>query len=222
MKTHNRKNQIAFLLLSFILSSCGPKDEPFEYCPSNESLSEATGDPTVLIIGDSISIGYTPEIALGLSGFDVVHNPCNAMTSTWTASQIDLWLASRPSFEAITFNNGLWDLADWINTPIVSYRDNLHLIAQKIKAKTTKPLFVLTTEVLPGTPNRIDANVLAYNQAAIAVMALEGIPVLDLYSVSQTIQHEHSNPNDVHFTESGSSTLGQAILNELNVLYGIN
>ena len=81
---------------------------------------------------------------------------------------------------------------------------------------------VALTEVLPGTPNRIEADVIHKNGLAVAIMTAEGIPVLDLHMVSLGLMSEHVNSHDVHFTAVGSAALGAAILNELNVLYGIN
>ena len=213
---------LLLILLFFCLFACSKK-QGGGICPTNESLPAATGAPTVLIIGDSISIGYTPTIEAALSpAYDVVHNPCNAMTSSWTAQNIDTWLASRSSFEAITWNNGLWDVADWENVSDSDYAANLHAIAQKIKAKTAHPLFILTTEVLPATPHRNNADVVNRNNIARDVMALEGIKVLDLYPVSQTIVGEHVSADDVHFTTAGSQVLGEAVLDSLDTLFGVN
>ncbi len=215
--------KLSALVLALSFTACAKKEGP-PICPSNVPLVASDGRPTVLVIGDSISIGYTPTVkaALDQSGLQVVHNDCNAMTSTWTKSQIDTWLNSRPSFEAITWNNGLWDIANWINTPAAEYAANLHTIAQKIKAKTAHPLFVLSTQVLPGTPYREDANGVAFNQIAVTVMQQEGIPVLDLYSVSAGIQADHVSPTDAHFTSAGYLILGNSVLGELDALYGIH
>jgi lysophospholipase L1-like esterase len=151
--------------------------------------------------------------------YDVVHNPCNAMSSTWTRQQIDYWLGSRVSFEAITWNNGLWDTVDTDPTSDATYDANLHAIAAKIKSKTAHPLFVLTTEVLPGTPNQSNADVIQKNMIAVAVMAAEGIPVLDLYKISQGLVH--ASPTDLHYTPAGSAALGAAVVAELTTRYGI-
>ena len=209
------------LILLICAINCSKKQSG-GICPANETLPTATGAPTILVIGDSISIAYTPTLKDALSTYDVVHNPCNAMTSTWTAQNIDTWLASRDTFEAITWNNGLWDIADWEKVSDIDYAANLHAIAQKIKAKTAHPLFILTTEVLPATEHRVNADVINKNNIARDVMALEGIAVLDLYSISQTIVDEHVSIDDVHFTEEGSQILGDAVLNSLDTLFGIN
>lgn len=207
-------------MLCGVLSGCG-KTEGDPY-PCFVGVPESNGLPTILVIGDSISIGYTPYLQSALLAYDVVHNPCNARTSGHTRESIDAWLSSRASFEAITWNNGLWDVAQWEPTDDETYINNLRYIAQRIKAKTAKPLFLTTTEVLSGTPDRIEADVVHKNSLAVAVMASEGIPVLDLHAVSVGIAAEHINAHDVHFTEQGSSDLADAILAELNTTYGIN
>ncbi len=215
-------NIVLIPIIALMMSACS-NDTAVQTCTGRELMTAATGQPTVLVIGDSISIGYTPTMQTALGGtYDVAHNPCNAMDSRWTAQHIDKWLAERPTFEAVTWNNGLWDCADWAPTSDAEYEQNLHYIAQRLKAKTPKILFVLTTEVLPGTPHRTDACVQGKNAIAINVMAQEGIPVLDLHAFSQTIVAEHTNPTDVHFTPAGSALLGNEVLNELNNQYGIN
>ena len=198
---------LAFLALA--LMGCA-KEEPFQYCPSNQSIPTATGQPTVLVIGDSISIGYTPYVKAALTNYDVVHNPCNAMNTDWTLSQVDSWLAGRPTFEAITWNNGLWDIASWSAVSDASYEANLHAIAAKIKAKTAHPLFILSTTVPAGADGRNDASIVRKNQIAVTVMQAEGIPVVDLYTVSLGVPH--SAPTDVHFTDAGYATLSQSVL----------
>jgi hypothetical protein len=211
-----------FLVVFAILLIGCAKTHNDQVCPVAQSISAPTGKPTILIIGDSISIGYAPYVESGLPNYDVVHNPCNAMTTFWTITQIDYWLAGRPTFEAITFNNGLWDISSWVQTTDAEYIDNLHTIAKKVKAKTSKPLFILSTQILPGTPYRWDGDVVHKNALAVTVMNNEGIPVLDLYSVSATIPFDHVSPIDPHYTQAGYSILGQAVLGALSTTYGIN
>lgn len=213
-----------YLLLISILfcAACSnhKDDDSGPYCASQVPLEAETSDPTILVIGDSISIGYTPTIRASYFGaYQVVHNPCNAMTSTWTLSQLDTWLGSRTTFEAITFNNGLWDTRYGVSED--DYRSNLHLIAQKIKAKTAKPLFLTMTQILPGTEGNSNAKVLIYNQIAIDVMQAEGVPVFDLYTVSDSLKDEHTSSTDVHYTNFGYQVLGISIVNELSRLYGL-
>lgn len=66
--------------------------------------------PKVLIIGDSISIGYTPPLTKLLAGKAVVtHNPGNAAHSGYGLAKLDQWLGET-AWDVIHFNHGLHDL----------------------------------------------------------------------------------------------------------------
>lgn len=214
------KRWLVVLVLAMCTAACG-QNEKIDICEVNTIDDER---PDILVIGDSISLGYTPPLKKALEDtYDVSHNYCNARHSMNGALKIDTWLDQRPHWEAITFNHGLHNAAGWslVGDMVQTYKDNLTVIARKIKARTNKPLFILTTDILPGTPGHPVNHVPDLNQAALDVMVAEGIPVFDLYSVSQTIPHLHLNSTDVHYTPLGSRVLSNAILQELNTRYGI-
>src|SRR5690606_3837208 len=64
----------------------------------------------VLIIGDSISIGYFPFVkdALKEEAY-VVHNPGNSQHTGTGLQRLDEWLGTT-KWDVIHFNWGLWDL----------------------------------------------------------------------------------------------------------------
>ena len=91
--------------------------------------TEVAGLPRVLLLGDSISVGYTLQTRQNLAGKANVHRPyanCqssrNAITQKtgahhdggrWdsrNATRLDSWLAAKPSWDVIHFNFGLHDL----------------------------------------------------------------------------------------------------------------
>lgn len=214
--------RFTLLILALVtVSACGRKDGPPDdsVCTLTPTLDDAR--PDILIIGDSISIGYRPKMQITLSTYDVSHNCGNARWSTIGARDIDGWLFQRPHWDAITFNHGLWDARYDVDTPGEVYKVNMTIIARKIKLATSKPLFVTTTEILPGTPKRKNHTVIGLNKIAVEVMIAEGIPVLDLYAVSQTIRPFHLNQHNVHYTSTGYEILAKSITDELFNLYGI-
>ena len=72
--------------------------------------SFAADKPDVLIIGDSISLGYTPHvIAMMQDEANVVHNTGNAQHTGSGLTKIDTWLGVT-DWDIIHFNWGLWDL----------------------------------------------------------------------------------------------------------------
>jgi lysophospholipase L1-like esterase len=210
------------LLLSIaVLIGCSEKGRnECEWSTASVKAARTDGRPVLLVIGDSIALGYGPEMQESLPSYLVVNAPCNAPDSNDHAAFIDEWL-SIPNLAAVTFNSGLHDATYRYNVSDQSYEANMRFVAQRIKAKTPNALFLTSTEVLPGTPAWQPGREVQLNAIAQAVMAQEGMPVFDLYSVSQSIPNEHLNSLDVHFTEAGSAVLGQAILGELFSLYGI-
>lgn len=207
--------KLIFILILATLAACSKAQTPDECADVENVLDDIR--PDILVIGDSISIGYIKSLreSLGAS-YDVSHNNCNAKFSSNGVAHIDEWLNQRDTWEAITFNHGLWDIADWVNTTETNYRDNIRTIALKIKDKAMNPYFITTTQVLPGTPHRINDKVIRYNEIAIDVMNELGIPIIDLYTMSATIPELHVSPDDVHYTDEGYSELSDYILGNIN------
>ena len=72
---------------------------------------DKAGLPRVLLIGDSISIGYTVDVRKLLAGKANVHRiPCNAQTAGYGSDKLPDWLGDK-RWDVIHFNWGLWDLA---------------------------------------------------------------------------------------------------------------
>ncbi len=209
----NMKTYLVILIASGALLGCASPGSD-DYC--KETVSQDDARPNILVIGDSISIAYAPLMEQKLPNYEIVHNLCNARNSANGVKRIDQWLNQRNHWGAITFNHGLWDIASWVHETDKNYARNLHIIAKKIKARTEHPYFVLTTEVLPGTPHRLNSGVLDKNEVALKVMQEEGIPVIDLYTISLGLVNEHVNPTDVHYTEAGSQVLANDIADILN------
>ena len=176
-------------------SSCGRIQDTVPINPSKK---------TVLIIGDSISIGYTPLVRQNLDS-NVLYNPCNAAYAGYTSYRIDTWL-SEPNYDVIVFNNGLWDgYASGIH--VDQYISNLRKTALAVKAKTTRPIFMATTY-----SNEIPSSMAKLNQFAVAAQNLMnelGIPVLDLYSVSYNVRSELVD--GTHFTSYGYQVLANEV-----------
>jgi hypothetical protein len=184
-------------------------------------ISAQSAKPEILVISDSIGIGYRPFLQENFPQFSVLGLPCSAKTTKFTLRHIDAWLAQRPSFKAIVWNNGLWDIMQngaGLVTPINDYKKNLFEIGEKIKNKTDHPLFVLTTDVPANVAARHDADVVIYNAAASEVMAELGIPVLDLHKTTSgnpSLHQDSAEKDDVHFTPQGYERLGAEIANKI-------
>lgn len=178
---------------------------------------------SVLIIGDSISIGYTPLIKKSLPGVDVEHNQGNAGSTVRGVENIEKWIDNR-EWDVVVFNFGLHDLVykDSLNrldlvhgklsVSLDDYRKNLQTIVDKLRETTAKLVFVTTTTVPENAVGRKVESPAQYNKVAKEVMKKNGIEVLDLYKTSLTVHPQNSNPGNVHYTGKGYQLLSEPIV----------
>jgi lysophospholipase L1-like esterase len=189
----------------------------------------ATGDKVrnVLIIGDSISIGYTPFVEKALApGILVSHNPGNGGSTIRGVDSLEVWL-NHQEWDMIVFNFGLHDLVykdeqkkyDVVNGKISvsleEYRKNLEIIVAKLKETTAKLLFVTTTVVPENSAGRKVEDPAKYNEVAKAVMKKNGIAVVDLYTASLSIHPQNSKPGNVHYTDKGYELLADHLVKSI-------
>jgi hypothetical protein len=134
--------------------------------------------PRVLLIGDSISIGYTPHTTKLLEGkARVTHHAGNAETTRNGLKLLPTWLKDGP-FDVIHFNWGLWDLVDGGKAvPLDEYEKNLRELVKQLKETKAKLIWASTTPVpeVNGRKRR-DADVVAYNAVAKKIMEENKIP----------------------------------------------
>ena len=184
--------------------------------------------PRVLIIGDSISLGYTPLVRERLEGIaEVAHNPGNAQHTGTGLERIDEWIGDQP-WDVIHFNWGLWDLCyrhpeattagkrDKIQGQITftpkQYRENLDRLAQRLLWTRADLIWGSTTPVPENEPGRFAGAAKIYNQVAADVMSEHGIPTNDLWNhVIADFAELAVRPGDVHFTREGSESLADAV-----------
>ena len=205
--------------------------DPLAPVPDDPSLSR------VLLVGDSISIGYHVDVRTRLAGVANVHRPdTNGGHTGKGVAMLADWLQAhgpRP-WDVIHFNWGLHDLRmggqDASNgaspdpkshqIAVDKYSENLRAILDILAAKapTAKLIWCATTPVpsprtahQDGSTMRHASDVSLYNAAAAEVTSARGIPCNDLYEFALPILGEIQLPENVHFTEAGSSALGGAV-----------
>jgi acyl-CoA thioesterase-1 len=155
--------------------------------------------PRVLLVGDSIAMGYTLPLREMLKGQANVHYPIeNCHTSRQILERLDTYLGDKP-WDVINFNCGIHDLtlrdADgksikagqtgkpWV--PIDEYRENLHKVVARLQ-KTGATLVWCSSTPLPDIwPHRRPADIERYNAVAKEVMQQYKIPITDLHAAVQ-------------------------------------
>ncbi|MEX0669819.1 MAG: SGNH/GDSL hydrolase family protein [Pirellulales bacterium] len=168
--------------------------------------------PRVLLIGDSVSRGYTQAVRTSLAGEANVHRaPANCGPTASGIKNIEAWLASAPGgthWDAIHFNFGIHDR----NTPVADYTARLEQLVARLE-KTGARLIWATTTPIPDVPTQKQtaASIVERNAAAAAVMDKHGIAIDDLFAFITPQLGEAQLPNDVHFKAEGYDLLGRQV-----------
>ena len=208
--------------------------EPEFYTPTQDLEGlEAVGTrdpalPDVLIIGDSISIGYMQPVVAALRGKANVARPnTNCGNTKRGLEQIEDWLGDE-SWSVIHFNWGLHDLCyrnpestvqgkrDKLNgvqdVEIHDYRRNLETLVNRLRQRGAALIFATTTYVPEGEAGRFTGDEVKYNEIAAAVMEANDIPLNDLHALSASFEPElFTEPGNVHYTPEGSARLGAQV-----------
>ncbi len=220
------KNCLVTVMFS-VAASSGLMKSGSEPTPSRgqADASAAPGLPSIVLVGDSIRLGYAPAVAARLSGRAVViSTPENGGDSTSVLAHLDEWVL-RQKPDVVHLNCGLHDLKrgkldGHHQVEIDRYVDNLRRIVARIRAATDAALvFADTTPILDERHarrgvefDRTEADVRRYNAAAAVAMGELGVPVHDLHWVVEHGGTESMLGADgTHYTPAGFDRLAEAV-----------
>jgi hypothetical protein len=218
---------MAVLLGAFFCANAAD-EKPFTPPADLKGTWSFTADPklpNVLIIGDSISIGYTRPVRQKLAGKANVYRPMrgtgpdNCGDTTIGLKKIDGWLGQQ-KWDLIHFNWGLWDLCyrnptskdqgnrDKIGGKISSkpadYEKHLEQLVTRLEATGAKLIWANTTVVPEGEAGRFVGDDEKYNAIAARVMKKHGIATDDLFTLTKGFAGKYSaKAGDVHYTAAG-------------------
>jgi lysophospholipase L1-like esterase len=185
---------------------------------------------SVVLIGDSIRMGYHPTVERLLGEQVHLWAPSdNGGTSANVLAHLNEWVLSR-SPDVLHLNCGLHDLkaefgATTQAVPPDKYEDNLRqIIGRIVERGTIQLVWATTTPVNEAWHHarkpfdRSEADVRAYNDIAQRVAAAHDIPVDDLYQVIMDAgRDQHLTPDGVHFCPAGYALLGQAVADAIRI-----
>jgi lysophospholipase L1-like esterase len=161
--------------------------------------------PRVLLIGDSVSRGYTLAVRKALEGKANVHRaPANCGPTAAGIQKLDVWMGTG-QWDLIHFNFGIHDRS----TPIAEYTQRLEELVARMQKRSRKLLWASTTPI-PDDPSKKQesASIIERNAAAAKVMEAHGIPSDDLFGAITPHLQDLQLPNDVHFNNAGYEFLG--------------
>lgn len=183
--------------------------------------------PRVLLIGDSISMGYTLPVRALLKGKANIHHPPGNCGDTARGLQfMDRWLGDG-KWDVIHFNFGLHDLkyldekgnyvapdkGKQVASP-EKYGENLKAIVERLKKTGAKLIWASTTPVPDGTTGRVKGDEVKYNVVAEQVMKDSGIEIDDLHAVV-VADPSLQRPKNVHFSAHGYDVLAAKVVEHI-------
>jgi acyl-CoA thioesterase-1 len=183
--------------------------------------------PKVLIIGDSISMAYTPHVVENLKGVaEVKRHKGNAGPTIRGVARIEDWLG-KGKWDLIHFNWGLWDMYGWEyhkeDRSPDAYGKRLESLVGRLKKTGAKLIWATTTPACPANETtmerRFKQNIRIspeleqrYLDVALDVMKKHGVEINDLHAFMKPRWKKYAiADNNVHFTKLGSQELGEQV-----------
>jgi lysophospholipase L1-like esterase len=213
---------IILVFCAAVSAQTEPGQRPVD--PSLVPVAEVPNLPRVLLIGDSISMGYTiPVRELLKDKVNILRVPENAGDTAHGIARMDKWIGDE-KWDVIHFNFGLHDLKyldeKGAYVPpdkgkqvslLPQYEANLKLIVERLQRTGAKLIWASTTPVPDGSVGRVKSDELKYNEVALKVMKEYGIEVDDLHAVVTSGPANLQLPKNVHFTPDGYRTLARSV-----------
>ncbi|MBT3268633.1 hypothetical protein HN371_15870 [Candidatus Poribacteria bacterium] len=188
--------------------------------------------PRVLLIGDSIRMGYAPGVRERLMGrAEIAEIPQNGGDSANLLAKLPAWLgyvADDPPVVAYV-NCGLHDIkraygSDARQVGLLEYGPNVRsILAMLVEQMGGAVVWAATTPVVYERHHarkgfdRFDADVLEYNSAASAIASELDVAVHDLYrAVSDGGVVDCVGEDGVHMTDRGNTLLADHVAKRLH------
>ena len=180
----------------------------------------------VLLIGDSISIGYRPFVKEYLADeFDVTYPNDNCRNTHYVLTSLRTWVnmfEDASTVALVGFNCGHWDIAHWNRdeeslTSEQEYAHNVKRIIHRLREffPQAKIVFFTTTPANVGWSKtlinpRTNEEIERYNHIAADIAKQENVIVKDLYQLAKGFG-ENCFHDYVHFTDEYSQKLGKSV-----------
>ncbi len=189
---------------------------------------ENSGLPRVLLLGDSISIGYTIPVRRQFLGRAVVfHPPDNCQHTGYGLAKLNSWLGAKP-WDVIHFNWGIWDThyldaagalvtdesrntGNWhIRYTPEQYGRNLSTLVDNLQATGARLIWASTTPIMKRSGARFE-DITKLNTVAEEIMRKREITINDLYAFVLPRIVEWQSPDQVHFNDKSNEQLGRRV-----------
>ncbi|MCI0475777.1 MAG: GDSL-type esterase/lipase family protein [Anaerolineales bacterium] len=178
----------------------------------------------IILIGDSIRIGYQAVVRRELAGLAEIWTPKeNGRDSRNVLAHLNDWVIARAP-DLVHLNCGLHDLktefgATTHQVPLDEYAANVRVILTRVQRETRAQIIWATTTPVNEAWHhankefdRWEADVSAYNFRATQIARELNIPIDDLNAVvTQFGRDKILLPDGVHFSDEGYVLLGKRV-----------
>lgn len=213
---------------------------PAKVDPAYTEVQDDPRLPRVMLIGDSVSIGYTPAVRKLLAGKANVHRPlANCGSTSVGLMNLEKWLGSG-KWDVIHFNFGLHDLSYLFSNgshqdaqgnyatlgsgrhkvPPPQYERNLREIVARLKKTGARLIWGTTTPVPVTFHHYVKGDEAEYNAVATRVMQENGITINDLCAFAAPQLDRIQIKENVHFTVKGSEALAGQVARSIEAALG--
>jgi hypothetical protein len=217
-----------FLTCFILLAGAAPPDvsqssrESIEWCDIWISHANETNLPRVLLIGDSITRAYYPEVEKRLAGKAFVARLATSrfLSDPVLAKEIALVLEGT-KFDIIHFNNGMhgWQHSEQEYRkafPEILATIQSHAPDAKLIWATTTPLKESKTLPPDNQTQASDERIAARNAIALECLKGQGIAVDDLNGLVRGHPEYHSD--NVHFNDPGIKLQAEQVAGHIEKL----
>lgn len=172
----------------------------------------------VLLLGDSLRMGYEPIVRRLLKGKAGVSGPNeNGRWAGYTLNSLRFWMNGFPTPDVIHWNNGLWDLGDdyHIGRPFSlpeEYESALERMVTVLNKLYPDAKIIMATTMPTDNPDSSDIE--AYNDIMKKVAARHNIPVDDLFPIVKS-DLSLIGPDHIHLTTEGFEKVGKIVAEEI-------
>ena len=169
----------------------------------------------VLLLGDSLRMGYEPIVRKLLEGKAEVSGPAeNGRWAGYTLNSLRFWIPSLPKPDVIHWNNGLWDLGDdyGLGRPFSlpeEYESALERMVTVLEKLFPDARIIMATTMPTDNPDSADIE--SYNEILKRVANKHQIPVNDLFPIVKGREKEYICPDHIHLTESGFQAVAKQV-----------
>ena len=181
----------------------------------------------IILIGDSIRLGYDKYVKDALEGVAEVYYPGDsARFSQYTLRYLSDWKHDNgwgEDIDLVHWNTGLWDVLEMYGEAPISnpqqYGETIGKIQRQIKILFPRAvqIFATSTSVIEekygATRKRHNSTIEQYNRIAVETLSDTGCLINDLYTLTKNAPVEIRGGDPTHFyTPEGTKLIGDRVL----------